>query len=274
VFSNDAAPTAFLGSSVVEQVTVNHLVGGSNPPRGANERAIQTTWMARFFYIAGGALNADLQKPFAFRLLSCLTPNDSAFRRSAMTKNRLEAFSDGVIAIIITIMVLELKVPHTVELSGLRDLIPVFLSYVLSFIYVAIYWNNHHHLLHAAHHVNGPVLWANMHLLFWLSLVPFVTGWMGENHFAATPVACYGVVLLMAAVAYTLLVKTLVKLHGKDSVLSKAIGNDGKGKLSLLLYVLGISTAIWFPLIAGLLYVSVAIIWLIPDRRIEKHLTH
>ena len=191
-----------------------------------------------------------------------------------MTKNRLEAFSDGVIAIIITIMVLELKVPHTAELSGLTDLVPVILSYVLSFIYVAIYWNNHHHLLHAAHHVNGPVLWANMHLLFWLSLVPFVTGWMGENHFAATPVACYGVILLMAAIAYTLLVKALIGLHGKDSVLSKAIGNDGKGKLSLLLYVLGISTAIWLPLIAGLLYVAVAIIWLIPDRRIEKHLTH
>ena len=191
-----------------------------------------------------------------------------------MTKNRLEAFSDGVIAIIITIMVLELKVPHTTELSELAGLLPVFLSYVLSFVYVAIYWNNHHHLLHAAHHVNGPVLWANMHLLFWLSLVPFVTGWMGENHFAAVPVALYGVVLLMAAVAYTILVRALISLHGRDSALAKAIGKDRKGMVSLLLYVIALGVAYWLPLVAGLLYGVVAIIWLVPDRRIEKTLAH
>jgi uncharacterized membrane protein len=187
-----------------------------------------------------------------------------------MTKNRLEAFSDGVIAIIITIMVLELKVPHTTELTALLDLLPVFLSYVLSFIYVAIYWNNHHHLLHAIHKVNGPVLWANMHLLFWLSLVPFVTGWMGENHFAPVPVSLYGVVLLMAAVSYFILVRTLIGLHGKDSAISKATGKDWKGKVSLLLYVFGITIAYWMPIIAGLFYVVVAIIWLVPDRRIER----
>ena len=191
-----------------------------------------------------------------------------------MTKNRLEAFSDGVIAIIITIMVLELKVPHTTELSELAGLLPVFLSYVLSFVYVAIYWNNHHHLLHAVHHVNGPVLWANMHLLFWLSLVPFVTGWMGENHFAAVPVALYGVVLLMAAVAYTILVRALISLHGRDSALAKAIGKDRKGMVSLLLYVIALGVAYWLPLVAGLLYGVVAIIWLVPDRRIEKTLAH
>jgi uncharacterized membrane protein len=189
-----------------------------------------------------------------------------------MTKNRLEAFSDGVIAIIITIMVLELKVPHTVELAGLRELVPVFLSYVLSFAYVAIYWNNHHHLLHAVHHVNGPVLWANMHLLFWLSLVPFVTGWMGENHFAAVPVALYGVVLLMAAVAYFVLVRALIALHGTDSSLARAIGSDFKGKISVLLYLLAISIACWLPLAAGLLYAAVAVMWLVPDRRIERTL--
>ena len=191
-----------------------------------------------------------------------------------MTKNRLEAFSDGVIAIIITIMVLELKVPHTAELSGLVGLWPVFLSYVLSFIYIAIYWNNHHHLLHAVHRVNGPVLWANMHLLFWLSLVPFVTGWMGENHFAAIPVALYGVVLLMAAIAYTILVRALIGLHGADSTLAKAIGKDRKGLISLALYVVAIAIAYWLPIGAGLLYVVVAIIWLLPDRRIEKTLGH
>ena len=191
-----------------------------------------------------------------------------------MTKNRLEAFSDGVIAIIITIMVLELKVPHTTELSELAGLLPVFLSYVLSFVYVAIYWNNHHHLLHAVHHVNGPVLWANMHLLFWLSLVPFVTGWMGENLFAAVPVALYGVVLLMAAVAYTILVRALISLHGRDSALAKAIGKDRKGMVSLLLYVIALGVAYWLPLVAGLLYGVVAIIWLVPDRRIEKTLAH
>ena len=189
-----------------------------------------------------------------------------------MTKNRLEAFSDGVIAIIITIMVLELKVPHTVELEGLKELVPVFLSYILSFVYVGIYWNNHHHLLHAAQRVSGPVLWANMHLLFWLSLIPFVTGWMGENHFAAIPVALYGVVLLMAATAYAVLVRALIGLHGTDSALAKAIGKDGKGYLSIVLYALGIVIACWLPLAACLLYAAVAIMWLIPDRRIERTL--
>jgi uncharacterized membrane protein len=192
----------------------------------------------------------------------------------AMTKNRLEAFSDGVIAIIITIMVLELKVPHSSELASLLGLLPVFISYVLSFIYVAIYWNNHHHLLHAVSHVNGPVLWANMHLLFWLSLVPFVTGWMGENHFAAVPVMLYGVVLLMAAIAYFILVRVLISHNGAESALAKATGKDWKGKTSLLIYVLAISVAYWLPIIAGLLYAAVAIMWLMPDRRIEKSLAH
>lgn len=187
-----------------------------------------------------------------------------------MTKNRLEAFSDGVIAIIITIMVLELKVPHTTTLEGLTDLIPVFLSYVLSFVYVAIYWNNHHHLLHASSRVDGAVLWANMHLLFWLSLIPFVTGWMGENHFAPVPVALYGGILMMAAVAYFILVRALIRLHGRDSALAKAIGKDWKGAVSIVLYVLGIVLACVTPILAGVLYAAVAVLWLVPDRRIEK----
>jgi uncharacterized membrane protein len=191
-----------------------------------------------------------------------------------MTKNRLEAFSDGVIAIIITIMVLELKVPHTSELSGLRDLVPVFLSYVLSFVYVGIYWNNHHHLLHATQHVSGRVLWANLHLMFWLSLVPFVTSWMGENHFASVPVALYGVVLMMAGIAYFILARLLVGLHGPTSALAKAIGTDVKGKLSVLLYGVAIALALWQPLASGIIYTGVAIIWLVPDRRIERTLTH
>jgi uncharacterized membrane protein len=187
-----------------------------------------------------------------------------------MTKNRLEAFSDGVIAIIITIMVLELKVPHTVELSGLVGLLPVFLSYVLSFTYVAIYWNNHHHLLHAIHRIDGRVMWANMHLLFWLSLIPFVTGWMGENHFAALPVALYGVVLSMAATAYYLLVRALVCLHGRESPVAKAMGRDWKGVNSILLYLTGIILATWLPILACLVYAAVAVMWLIPDRRLEQ----
>ena len=187
-----------------------------------------------------------------------------------MTKGRLEAFSDGVIAIIITIMVLELKVPHGTELRDLRPLAPVFLSYVLSFIYLGIYWNNHHHLLHAARQVDGRILWANLHLLFWLSLVPFVSGWMGENHFAARPVALYGLVLLMAAVSYTLLVRALLARHGKDSLLAKAIGSDLKGKLSLAAYVLAILVASSNRWIACALYVAVALVWLVPDLRIER----
>jgi uncharacterized membrane protein len=189
-----------------------------------------------------------------------------------MNKNRLEAFSDGVIAIIITIMVLELQVPHSTELAALKPLVPVLFSYVLSFVFVAIYWNNHHHLLHAVRQVNGPVLWANSHLLFWLSLVPFVTSWMGENNFAAVPVALYGVVMLGAALAFTILVRTLLHAHGSDSLLAAAIGGDIKGNVSLLLYAVAVGVALWFPWLSCALYATVSIIWLIPDRRIEKRL--
>lgn len=192
-----------------------------------------------------------------------------------MTKNRLEAFSDGVIAIIITIMVLEMKVPHGAELSDLRPLIPVFLSYVLSFVFLGIYWNNHHHLLHAVHHVDGRVLWPNMNLLFWLSLIPFVTGWMGENHFAPVPVLLYGVALLACAIAYTILVRALIAINGRDSHVARAIGTDTKGYASLAIYVLGIVLALFSPLAAAACYVAVAVLWLIPDRRIERVLkTH
>lgn len=187
-----------------------------------------------------------------------------------MSKGRMEAFSDGVIAIIITIMVLEMKVPHGTEFSALQPLIPVFISYVLSFVNVGIYWNNHHHLLHAAHAINGPILWANLHLLFWLSLFPFVTGWMGENHFASLTVALYGVVLFMAAVSYTILVRFLLALHGKDSTLAKAIGSDTKGSVSLVIYAVAIAFSFAFNWAAVALYFLVAAIWFIPDRRIEK----
>ncbi len=186
-----------------------------------------------------------------------------------MGKNRLEAFSDGVIAIIITIMVLEMKVPHGDDLASLAPLIPVFISYVLSFTYIAIYWNNHHHLLHSIQQVNGPTLWANMHLLFWLSLTPFVTGWMGENHFHQIPVALYGVVLLMSAVAYTILVRVLVKHHGADSTLAKAIGSDFKGKVSLVAYACAIPLAFVNEWLSMGLYFAVAALWFLPDRRIE-----
>ena len=191
-----------------------------------------------------------------------------------MEKNRLEAFSDGVIAIIITIMVLEMKVPHGSDFASLQPLLPVFLSYVLSFIYVGIYWNNHHHMLQIVQHVKGNILWANLHLLFWLSLFPFVSGWMGENHFAAMPLALYGFVLLMAAIAYAILQSTIIASQGEASVLSKAVGNDVKGKLSAVLYVLGIAVAFWSPLASGLIYASVALMWLIPDRRIERSITN
>ena len=189
-----------------------------------------------------------------------------------MGKGRLEAFSDGVIAIIITIMVLELKVPHGESIDVLEPLIPVFLCYVLSFVYVGIYWNNHHHMLHTCHKVTGPMLWANLHLLFWLSLFPFVTGWMGENHFAAAPSAVYGVVLLMAAVAYWILQQIIIVSQGRESLLKKAVGNDWKGKLSPVIYVIAIPTAFWSQWIAQGLYVLVALIWLVPDRRIENAL--
>jgi uncharacterized membrane protein len=189
-----------------------------------------------------------------------------------MGKGRLEAFSDGVIAIIITIMVLELKVPQGANLEALRPLIPIFLSYILSFIYLGIYWNNHHHLLQIAQRVNGHVLWANLHLLFWLSLIPFVTGWTGENHFAALPVAFYGIVLLFAAIAYYILTRTLIACHGPSSTLATALGRDFKGKISVVIYGVAILLSrvnSWF---AFMLYVLVAIMWLIPDRRIEKTL--
>jgi uncharacterized membrane protein len=189
-----------------------------------------------------------------------------------MNKGRLEAFSDGVIAIIITIMVLELKVPHDSNLAALRPLIPIFLSYVLSFVYLGIYWNNHHHLLQAARYVSGTILWANLHLLFWLSLVPFATAWMGENHFAAVSVALYGGVLFLAAFAYWLLTLALIDRHGKDSPIAAAIGRDYKGKLSLVIYLVAILSCLVSSWIACALYCLVAVMWLIPDRRIEKTL--
>ena len=189
-----------------------------------------------------------------------------------MQKNRLEAFSDGVIAIIITIMVLEMKVPHGTELDDLKPILPVFLSYVLSFIYIGIYWSNHHHLLHATRRVSGGILWANLHLLFWLSLVPFVTGWMGENHFAALPAALYGLVLLLAGVAYVVLQRMIVTRQAGDSSLASELGRDRKGKLSLALYVVGIGLAFVSPWLAAALYALVAAMWLIPDRRLERAL--
>ena len=189
-----------------------------------------------------------------------------------MGKGRLEAFSDGVLAIIITIMVLELKVPHGAEFSVLDQLLPTFLSYILSFIYVGIYWNNHHHMLHLTTQVNGAMLWANLHLLFWLSLTPFVTAWMGENHFAAAPTALYGVVLLMAALAYWVLQRTIIVAQGEASPLAAAVGKDMKGKISPLLYAIAIPSAFVSPWIAGGLYAFVALMWLVPDRRIERHL--
>lgn len=188
-----------------------------------------------------------------------------------MGKTRLEAFSDGVIAIIITIMVLELKVPHGSDFESLLPLLPVFLSYVLSFVYLGIYWNNHHHMLYTVQHVSGGILWANLHLLFWLSLIPFVTGWMGENHFAALPTALYGVVLLMAAVAYWILQNFIIAASGgRESLLAKAVGNDRKGKISPLLYAIAIAAAFWNQWFSDALYVLVAIMWLVPDRRIER----
>ncbi|HWF13349.1 MAG TPA: TMEM175 family protein [Candidatus Acidoferrales bacterium] len=187
-----------------------------------------------------------------------------------MSKGRLEAFSDGVIAVIITIMVLELQAPHGATLSDLKPKIPAFLSYVLSFIFIGIYWNNHHHLLHAITRVNGRVLWANLHLLFWLSLIPFATDWMGVNQWATVPVAVYGCLLFMAAAAFTILAYELIALEGKDSTLARALGRDYKGKTSLLLYALAIPLAYLNPRISTAIYVLVAFIWLIPDRRIEK----
>jgi TMEM175 potassium channel family protein len=189
-----------------------------------------------------------------------------------MHKGRLEAFTDGVLAIIITIMVLEMKVPHGVELESLRPLIPVFGSYLLSFVYLGIYWNNHHHLMQVVHNVTGATLWANLNLLFWLSLIPFVTGWMGENHFARIPVVVYGVALIMPAVAYYILVRALLRGHAKDSALAKAVGSDFKGTISIVIYGAGIALAFLQPWLGALMYIVVAIMWLVPDRRMEKQL--
>jgi uncharacterized membrane protein len=185
--------------------------------------------------------------------------------------SRLEAFSDGVLAIIITIMVLELRPPeHQADFAALRSMAPVAISYVMSFVYVGIYWNNHHHMLHVTERVNGAILWANLHLLFWLSLVPFVTAWMGENHFAPAPTATYGAVLLLAAIAYYVLQRAIIALEGERSRLATAIGSDWKGKLSPVLYLVAIPTALWYPLLSWALYALVAIIWLVPDPRIER----
>ena len=189
-----------------------------------------------------------------------------------MTKGRIEAFSDGVIAIIITIMVLELKVPHGEDFSALIPLWPVFLSYVLSFIYVGIYWNNHHHMFHAVRHISGAVMWANLHLLFWLSLMPFATAFMGENHFAPNTVAVYGLALLMCAIAYTILVRALLAIHSGDTAFAKAIGSDVKGKISLAAYIAGIAASFFSGWLALALFVAVAVMWFIPDRRFEKAL--
>lgn len=191
-----------------------------------------------------------------------------------MSKSRLEAFSDGVIAVIITIMVLELKIPHGANLESIKPLLPTLTCYILSFVFVAIYWNNHHHMLHATKEVSGKILWANFHLLFWLSLLPFVTGWMGENHFSSIPVAAYGVVSFMSGLAYYILAHSLVAHHGKDSVLAKAIGRDYKGKISVIIYAIAILLAFVAPVISVSMYVIVAGMWLIPDRRIEKNLRH
>lgn len=188
-----------------------------------------------------------------------------------MNKGRLEAFSDGVLAVIITVMVLEMKPPRGINLAALTSVLPVFLSYVLSFVYIGIYWNNHHHLLHATQRVNGATLWANLHLLFWLSLIPFTTAWMGENEFAKWPVAMYGAILLLAGIAYFVLTKSLIKLHGRSSTLATSIGSDRKGKVSIVIYAVAIPLAFAQAWIAGTCYVIVAIMWLIPDRRIERN---
>jgi uncharacterized membrane protein len=190
-----------------------------------------------------------------------------------VTKGRLEAFSDGVLAIIITIMVLELKVPHEPSFEALAPLWPVFLSYLLSFVYLGIYWNNHHHLLHTVQHVDGRVLWSNLHLLFWLSLVPFVTAWLGETGFEAVPTFAYGVVLLLAAVAYYVLVRALIARHGRESTLARAVGRDFKGTISVAIYAVGVVASLFDPRVSLALYVVVAILWLVPDRRMERSLT-
>jgi len=189
-----------------------------------------------------------------------------------MSKTRLEAFSDGVLAIIITIMVLELRIPEGATLEALRPVVPAFISYVLSFVFLGIYWSNHHHLIQAVQHVNGRILWANLHLMFWLSLTPATTAWIGETHFATLPVAVYGIVLLMAAVAYLILTLSLLAEHGRDSLIANALGRDFKGKISVVFYVVGILLAYWIHVLSVAIYASVAIMWLVPDRRIERTL--
>ena len=204
---------------------------------------------------------------------AAIVPRCGQYGVTTMGTGRLEAFSDGVIAIIITIMVLEMKVPHGVAYTALFELGPVFLSYVLSFVYIGIYWNNHHHLLHGAQRVSAGILWSNLHLLFWLSLMPFATGWMGENHFAALPTAVYGGVLLMCGAAYFLLARCIVVVHGTGSAIARAIGRDGKGVVSLVVYALAVGLALYdHAVMAGSLYVAVAALWLVPDRRIEREL--
>ena len=193
---------------------------------------------------------------------------------SGMSKNRLEAFSDGVLAVAITIMVLEIKVPHGTDFHTLFPLLPKFVSYVLSFLYVGIYWNNHHHMLHTVQKVNGPILWANLHLIFWLTFVSFATGWMGENHFAAEPMAFYGFILLMCALSYYILQQTIIRSQGTNSPLKNAVKGDWKGKLSPILYIIGMISAFCVPWIALMVYFAVALMWLIPDRRIEKYYSH
>ena len=215
--------------------------------------------------MSGQYAAANMATEAHLRFSPCVTPS-----RSFMHKTRLEAFSDGVLAIILTIMVLELKVPHGESLDALLPLCPVFLSYVLSFIYVGIYWNNHHHMLHATHNISGGVLWANLHLLFWLSLLPFVTGWMGENHFSALPTALYGGILMMAAVAYWILARTIIATDGHDSLLATAIGKDRKGVISVVLYAAAIPLAFVSQWLAQAIYVGVSLMWLVPDRRIER----
>jgi uncharacterized membrane protein len=191
-----------------------------------------------------------------------------------MNKSRMEIFSDALFAIIMTIMVLEMKVPHRGELSALSAVLPVFLSYVLSFLYLSIYWNNHHHMLSVTHQVSGGILWANLHLLFWLSLIPFVSGWMGENRFAPVPTALYGVILLLAGCAYLLLQREILVREGPESILAATVGRDRKGRVSLLLYAVGIALAFFRPWIAGVVYLSAALMWLVPDRRIERKVAH
>jgi len=209
-----------------------------------------------------------------YRYGLCEMESSLSLFETYMGKNRMEAFSDGVIAIIITIMVLEMKVPHGESLETLAPLIPVFLSYVLSFVYLGIYWNNHHHMLHTCQRVTGSILWANLHLLFWLSLVPFATGWMGENHFASAPTALYGGVLLMSSIAYLILQQLIISSQGPDSILKKAVHGDWKGKASAILYVTAILVSFRLRWVSLGLYILVALIWLVPDRRIEKELYH